>query len=199
VVERALLVGVQAIVLLGVVACGGSPVAGPSGSSTPVSLTPTPRPTKVTAAGAARAKAIADAKTRYLVARTAAEKAMADPATLDRNALTEAGNGEPWLQVLVEEALQLQSYGWYESGHAEISGLRVISVRLGVERPEVRLRACIDSSATAWRFQKTRKLVPTGPGNGKRHEFRSRLVYEPAAAGEVKRWWLIEDKSTGVC
>jgi hypothetical protein len=118
---------------------------------------------------------------------------------MNRPALEKAGNGGTWILAALEDLLNLQHDGWYQTGNVKVTNTVVTSVKLNLEQPEVRLASCLDSSAVVIRFQKDRKPVPLGPGNGRRHKFASRLVYAPPAAGGAKMWWLIEDKGLGPC
>jgi len=127
------------------------------------------------------------------------EKALIDPAQLNRSTLEKAGNGGEWIIAVIGDARFQARNGWYQTGRAKISDTKVISVKLGVAQPEVQLTNCIDSSSVVTRFKKDGKPVPMGPGNGNRHTFSSRLVYAPPAPGGQKMWFLIADKATGTC
>jgi hypothetical protein len=205
VVGRTLLVGVQASVLLTVVACGNSAETGAPAPSTPTSQarTPVPTPNKTTPTGPvwtqAEIQAIAAAKARYLTARAAIQKAFADPTRLKRASLLKAGNGDPWLITLVAEGMDMERNGWYLSGKLKMSALRPVSVKLRLEQPEVRLTGCLDTSVVVTRFRETRKAVPMIPANGDHHRFSARLVYAPPARGGTKGWYLVEEKSAGDC
>jgi hypothetical protein len=143
--------------------------------------------------------AIDGAKATYLAARAAAEKALMDPAKLNRGALEKAGNGGEWIITIIDEARFQKNNGWYQSGKAKISATQVDTVKLGIEQPEVRMTSCIDSSAVITRFVKDHKPVPMGPSDGDRHKFSSRLVYAAPNTGGSKMWFLIADKTVGPC
>jgi hypothetical protein len=184
--------------LLALTSCQGSPEAGHP-NTTPISPTSTPTAPSPPTWTPEEQKAITAAKTRYTVARAAVDKAMSDPSAVNRPALEKAGNGGTWIIAALENLLNLQHDGWFQTGNVKITNTVVSSIKLNLEQPEVRLVSCLDSSAVVIRFQKDRKPVPMGPGNGRRHKFASRLVYAPPAAGGTRMWWLIEDKGVGPC
>jgi hypothetical protein len=200
---RTLLAAVQAIALLTLTTCGSPHEASTPTPGTPTTRSPAPTSTKSTPTASPwtqqELEAITAAKTRYLTARTAIEKAFADPTKLKRDVLLKAGNGDPWLLTLVYEGMDMERNGWYRSGRLKISALRPMSVKLGLEQPEVRLTGCLDSSDVVTRFRETRKAVPMIPANGDHHRFSARLVYAPPARGGNKVWYLVEEKSAGDC
>ena len=182
-------------------ACNGSPEAGRPNTTPPSASSSTQPPTTPSTPGWStdELQAIDGAKARYLAARAAVDKSFAEPASLDRNALEKAGNGGEWIITVIEDAMNLERYGWYRSGTVKVASTQVMSVKLGVEQPEVRLTNCIDTSGVVSRFQKDHQPVPMGPGNGKRHKFSSQLVFAPPAKGGAKMWFLIADKAVGTC
>ena len=199
-IRRPLLPAAALVATLTLAACNSSPEAGRP-DTTPTTATSSPSPTAPSAPTYTPEEqaAITAAKARYIAARAAVDKAFEDPAQFDRNALEKAGNGGQWMIELAGGAQQLQDYGWYRSGTSKISTTRVISVKLDLEQPEVRLTNCIDSSGVVTRFKKDDKPVPMGPGNGKRHKFSSQLVYAAPSGGNSKIWFLIADKAAGPC
>ncbi|GAA1661735.1 hypothetical protein GCM10009744_64340 [Kribbella alba] len=201
-IRRPLLAAAALCATLTLTACNGSPEAGRPNTTPPPTAspttTPTPSPSTPTWTEEEQA-AITSAKARYLAARAAVDKAFAEPAKLDRNALQKSGNGGEWIIAVIGDAMNLERYGWYRSGTVKVSSTQVTSVKLGIEQPEVRLTNCIDTSGVVSRFQKDHQPVPMGPGNGKRHKFSSQLVFAPPAEGGAKMWFLVADKAAGTC
>ncbi|MGW7686075.1 hypothetical protein ACWGID_35360 [Kribbella sp. NPDC054772] len=188
--------------LTALTACNGSPEAGQPNTTPPTtSATPTPTPTAPSTPTwtPEEQAAITAAKTQYSVARAAIDAALAAPTKADRNKLEKAGNGGEWITSVLEDVINFQNYGWYESGRTKVTTAQVSSVNLKLQQPEVRLTNCIDSSAIIIRFQKDGKPVPMGPGTSKRQKVSSRVVFAPPAAGGGKRWWLIAEKELGTC
>jgi hypothetical protein len=189
--------------LTALTACQGSPEAGhPNTTSVSTSATPTPTPTAAPSTPTwtpEQEAAITAAEARYASARAAVDQAMAAPTKVNRTALEKAGNGGSWILAVLQDIINYQDYGWYQTGRTKVTNTRVTSVKLNAEQPEVLLVSCIDTSATVIRFQKSGKPVPLGPGNGHRHKFSSQMVYAPPAAGGTKVWWLIADKALGSC
>ncbi|WP_157979803.1 hypothetical protein [Kribbella monticola] len=187
--------------LLMLAACTGSPKAGqPNTTPPPTTPTITPSPTPSTPTWTPEQQAaITAAKSRYTTARAAVDKAFEDPAHLNRTALEKVGNGGEWIITVIDDARFQTQNGWYQTGQVKISGTQVVSVKLGIEQPEVQLTNCIDSSAVVTRFTKTKKPVPMGPGNGDRHKFSSRLVYAQPNSGGPKMWFLVAEKGGGPC
>lgn len=186
--------------LLALTACQASPEAGRP-NTTPTSPTATPTPTAPSTPEwtPQQQAAITAATARYAAARAAVEKALLDPARLNRSTLEKAGNGGEWILAVIGDARFQARNGWYQTGTAKISATKATSVKLGAPQPEVQLTNCIDSSGVVTRFKKDGKPVPMGPGNGNRHTFSSRLVYAPPAQGAQKMWFLISEKATGEC
>jgi hypothetical protein len=186
--------------LLALTACQGSPKAGHP-NTTPVTPTATQTPTgpSTPAWSSEQQTAIKAAEAQYATARAAIDKAMAAPTKAERSDLEKAGNGGAWILTVLEDIINFEDYGWYQTGKTKITNTAVTSVKLDLPQPEVRLVNCVDSSAIVIRFQKTGKPVPMGPGNGNRRKFASQIVYAPPAAGGPKRWWLIADKALGAC
>ncbi|MEJ1110798.1 MULTISPECIES: hypothetical protein [unclassified Kribbella] len=186
--------------LLALTACQASPEAGRP-NTTPTSPTATPTPTAPSTPEwtPEQQAAITAAKARYTAARAAIDKAMLAPTKATRTDLEKAGNGGSWILTILQDILNFEDYGWYQTGNTKITNTMVTSVKLDLQQPEVRMVSCIDSSAVVIRFQKDGKPVPTGPGNGNRQKFSSQLVYAPPAPGGQKMWWLIADKAMGAC
>ncbi|MEU4295174.1 hypothetical protein AB0E63_43730 [Kribbella sp. NPDC026596] len=180
--------------------CNGSPEAGRPNTN-PTSPTPTPTPTapSTPAWTPEEEAAITAAKARYVAARAAVDKTLSTPTKADRTALEKAGNGGAWMLTVLQDVINYQDYGWYQTGQTKVTNTVVTSVKLNLEQPQVRLVSCVDSSAIVIRFQKDGKPVPLGPGNGRRHKVASQLVYAPPAAGGTKMWWLMTDKASGTC
>jgi hypothetical protein len=198
--RRPLLTTAALLATLALASCNGSPEAGRPNTA-PTSTTPALTPTAPTtpAYTAEEQAAITAATARYIAARAATDRAFETPAKFDRNALAKAGNGGQWLVELSGGTKQLKDYGWYQTGKTKVSGTTVISVKLDLEQPEVRLTNCIDSSDVVTRFVKDDKPVPLGPDNGDRHKFSSQLVFAKPASGGAKMWFLIADKAAGAC
>ena len=186
--------------LLALTSCQGSPEAGHP-NTTPTSPPPTPTPTAPSTPTwtPAEEAAITAAKARYVAARAAVDKTLSTPTKADRTALEKAGNGGAWMLTVLQDVVNYQDYGWYQTGQTKVTNTVVTSVKLNLEQPEVRLLSCVDSSAIVIRFQKDGKPVPLGPGNGRRHKVASQLVYAPPATGGTKMWWLMTDKASGTC
>ncbi|TCC65604.1 hypothetical protein E0H73_01305 [Kribbella pittospori] len=185
--------------LLALTACEGSPEAGrPDSTPTSTSSTSTPTPTAPRWTPEEQA-AITAAKARYAAATAAVDHALVNPATLDRSALEKAGIGGEWIITIIDQARSMTRSGWYQTGNTGITNTKVTSVKLDGEQPEVNLSNCLDSSKLVLRFKKDGKPVPLGPGNGRRHQFASRLVYAPPAPGGRSIWFLISDKDKGTC
>jgi len=184
--------------LTALTACNPSPEAGRP-NTTPTTPTTTPTAPSTPTWTPEEEAAITAATARYAAARAAVEKALADPAALNRPALEKAGNGGEWILAVIGDARFQARNGWYQAGQAKISATKVAAVKLGIAQPEVQLTNCIDSSGVVTRFKKDDKPVPMGPGNGNRHKFSSRLVYAPPAPGGQKMWFLISEKATGTC
>ncbi|WP_433167509.1 hypothetical protein [Kribbella sp. CA-247076] len=186
--------------LTALTACNGSPEAGHP-NTTPTSPTATPTPTAPSTPEwtPEETAAITAAKARYVAARAAVEKALADPEALNRSGLEKAGNGGEWIIAVIGDARFQERNGWYQSGRAKIFTKKVVSVKLEIEQPEVLLSNCVDSSGVVTRFTRDDKPVPMGPGNGNRHLFSSRLVYAPPAPGGEKMWFLVSEKAAGKC
>jgi hypothetical protein len=195
--RRPLLAAAALCATLTLTACNGSPDAGQP-NTTPPPSTPTTAPTTPTWTPE-QLEAIAAAKARYIAARAAVDKAFGDPANLNRTALEKVGNGGEWIVTILDDATFQKNNGWYQTGQVKVSGTQVVSVKLGIEQPEVQLTNCVDSSAVITRFTKDNKPVPMGPGNGDRHKFSSRLVYATPNAGGPKMWFLTAEKAGGPC
>ncbi|MFI5693329.1 hypothetical protein ACIA58_15900 [Kribbella sp. NPDC051586] len=184
-------------------ACNGSPEAGrpntvpvattPSSSSTPSETPSGPQWT------AEEQTAITASNKQYAAARVAIDVALAAPAKADRTKLESAGNGGTWINTVLEDIVNFQDYGWYETGSTKVVHTQVSAVNLKLQQPQVDLINCIDSSAVIIRSQQTGKPIPIGAGTSKRQKVSSRMVYAPAATGGAKRWWLIAEKELGVC
>jgi hypothetical protein len=184
--------------LLALTSCQGSPEAGHP-NTTPISPTPTPTAPSTPTWTPEQEAAITAAKARYAAATAAVDRALVDPATLNRSALEKAGIGGEWIITVIDQARTMTRSGWYQTGSTKITKTAVTSVKVDGEQPEVNLSNCLDSSQQVIRFKKDGKPVPMGPGNGRRHQFASRLVYAPPAPGGQKMWFLISDKDTGTC
>jgi hypothetical protein len=183
--------------------CNGSPEAGRP-NTVPVSTTPSSSPTpSQTPSGpqwtAEEQTAIAASKKQYAAARVAIDIALAAPAKADRAKLESAGNGGTWINTVLEDIVNFQGYGWYETGSTKVVNMQVSAVNLKLQQPQVDLINCVDSSGVVIRSQQNGKPIPIGAGTSKRQKVSSRMVYAPAAAGGVRRWWLIAEKELGVC
>lgn len=188
--------------LLALPACQGSPEAGHP-STSPISTTPTPSATRMASPTPTwtheEQTAISAAKRQYAVARAAVDAALAAPAKADRTKLEKAGNGGEWITTVLEDIINFQNYGWYETGRTKVTNIQVTSVNLKLQQPEVSLTSCIDSSAVVIRTQADGKPVPIGAGTSSRQKVSARIVYAPAVAGSAKRWWLVAEKELGPC
>ncbi|MFC5265682.1 hypothetical protein ACFPJ1_26530 [Kribbella qitaiheensis] len=199
-IRRPLLPAAALCATLALAACNNSPEAGrPDATppSTPTTATPTAPTTPIYTAE--EQAAIAAAKARYVAARAAVDNAFANPTNFNRAALVKAGVGGNWILAVTQDVSSLKSFGWYRAGRVKIPSTQVDSVKLDNSQPEVRLTNCIDTSAVVTRFRKDNKPVPMGPGNGKRHRFKSQLVYASPSTGGPRIWFLIEDKAAGAC
>ncbi|RZU12534.1 hypothetical protein EV645_5806 [Kribbella rubisoli] len=189
--------------LTALTACNGSPEAGhPNTVPVPTSPSSSPAPSPTSSGPqwtAEEQTAITASKKQYSAARVAIDAALAAPAKADRVKLEGAGNGGTWINTVLEDIVNFQDYGWYETGSTKVLNTQVSAVNLKLQQPQVDLINCIDSSAVIIRSQQTGKPIPIGAGTSKRQKVSSRMVYAPAATGGVKRWWLITEKELGVC
>lgn len=189
--------------LTALTSCNGSPEAGrPNTSPAPTTSSPSPTPSQTPSGPewtAEEQTAITASKKQYSVARVAIDVALAAPAKADRTKLESAGNGGTWITTVLEDIVNFQDYGWYETGSTKVLNTQVSAVNLKLQQPQVDLINCIDSSAVVIRSQQDGKPIPIGAGTSKRQKVSSRMVYAPAATGGAKRWWLIAEKELGVC
>jgi hypothetical protein len=199
--RRPLLAAAALSVALMLTACNGSPEAGRPNTTPPSSIpntTPTPPPSNPSWTDEEQA-GITAAKARYVIARAAIDKALANPTQPSRAPLEAAGLGGNWLLTAIEDVRSNRDDGWFRSGSVKIAALNVQSVDMNAKQPEVMLASCIDSSGTTLRFQADGKPVPLGPGTGKRHAFKAKLVFAPPVGKTTKMWFVIEEKATGPC
>ncbi|GAA2787381.1 hypothetical protein [Kribbella solani] len=189
--------------LLTLTACTPSPKAGrPNTTPTTHTSTPAPIPTATVSDPIwtpEQEAAITAAKTRYVAATAAVDKALGAPAALDRSALEKSGVGGEWIIEIIDQARSFTRSGWYQTGATRIVSTKVKSVKLDGGQPEVNLINCLDTSALVTRFEKDHKPVPMGPGTGKRRLFTSRLVYAAPAPSGQKLWFLVADQGGGKC
>ncbi|MEV5963720.1 hypothetical protein AB0L70_18270 [Kribbella sp. NPDC051952] len=198
--RRPLTTAAATLSLLLLTACTGSPEAGhPNTTPPPPTSTPTPTAPSTPTWTPEQQTAITAAKARYLTATAAVDQALANPAALNRASLEKAGVGGEWIITVIDQARSMTRSGWYQTGRTVVASTAVTSVNAGGAQPEVKLTNCLDSSKLVIRFKKDGKPVPTGPDNGRRHQFASRLVYAPPAPGGTKMWFLISDKDSGTC
>ncbi|WP_405065463.1 hypothetical protein OG558_26530 [Kribbella sp. NBC_01510] len=183
--------------LTALTACQGSPEAGHP-NTTP-SATPTPTAPSTPTWTAEQQTAITAAKAQYAAARTAIDAALGSPSTATRAKLQQAGNGGEWIIQVLGDVKFNQDRGWYQEGKVIVTSMSVASVKLDGEQPEVLLNVCLDTSKTSLRYQATRKPVPVGPGNGKRHKAQATLVYAPPAGRANEMWFLVNEKDAGSC
>ncbi|GAB2661865.1 hypothetical protein [Kribbella swartbergensis] len=186
--------------LLALPACHPSPEAGHP-NTTPTSSIETPPQTasSTPAWNAEEQAAVTAAKARYVAARAAIDKALNDPTKSSRAPLEAAGLGGSWIIAAIDDVRSLRQNGWYRSGSVQIRSLDAQAVNLGVAQPEVMLKSCIDSSATKLHFQKDDKIVPVGPGTGRRNAFTAKVVYAARTGTSTKMWFVIEEKAIGAC
>jgi hypothetical protein len=144
-------------------------------------------------------QAISAAQARYLSARTAINQAFQDPRTATRDNLLKAGNGDPWLISVVGDLKFLKDQGWYQKGNVTVDSVVAQSVKLGGERPEVRLTSCIDSSKTTIIIRRTGKPVTSAGDDGKRKKTQAKLVFAPTSTSQSKAWYLVEEEGATNC
>ncbi|GAA1509421.1 hypothetical protein GCM10009741_02870 [Kribbella lupini] len=176
-----------------------SPEAGRPDTSPSTSSTPSPSHPSTPAWTAEEQQAISAAQARYLSARTAINQAFQDPRAATRDKLLKAGNGDPWLISVIGDLKFFEDQGWYQKGDVVVSSVVVQSVKLGGERPEVRLTSCIDSSKTTTIIRKTGKPVTSAGDDGKRKKAQAKLVFAPTSASQSKAWYLVEEEGATNC
>jgi hypothetical protein len=186
--------------LLALTACQGSPEAGRPNTA-PTSPTPTPTPTAPSTPTwtPEEVQAVEAAQARYRAARAAIDRALNDPTKSSRAPLEAAGLGGSWIIAAIDDVRSLRENGWYRSGSVQIRSLTAQTVKTDAAQPEVTLRSCVDSSATALHFQKGGKVVPVGPGTSRRNAFTARVVYAARAGNGPKMWFVIDEKAAGTC
>ncbi|GAA1691290.1 hypothetical protein GCM10009745_40740 [Kribbella yunnanensis] len=185
--------------LLALTACQGSPEAGrPNTTPPPTSSTPTPTGPSTPAWTAEEQAAIDAAKTRYVAARAAVDRAQEDPSTASHAKLEASGNGGAFLQDVVKDLVFLRDRGLYRSGTTKVSSTVAVAADVSAARPVVVLRSCIDGSDRVLRYRATKKPVPVASGDGARHTVEARLTLAPSSAGS-QMWILIEVKTLKPC
>jgi hypothetical protein len=194
--HRPLLAAAALCATLTLAACNGSPKAGQP-NTTPVSPVTTASTTP--SQSDEEDKAIAAAKSRYMIARGAVATALRAPDKATRAALENAGNGGDWIIAVIGRLTFQKENGWYQSGTVKYLSTDLQSVNLTAEQPEVRLINCIDSSGLVDRYKSNGKPVPHESSDGDRHKFQSKLVFAPASGTSKKMWFLVEEKVTGPC
>jgi hypothetical protein len=178
-------------------ACNGSPEAGRVTRGPTTTPTATPTATTPSAPSEEEAKAIASARTRYVIAQAAVVKALSDPRKASRASLESGGNGGQWLTDVLNQVVFQRDRDLYQTGSAKVVSTTVGPVRLQLEQPEVTLTNCVDGSGVVLRYRANGKPVPMGPGDGTRHRVTSRIVL--AAGPDTKMWILVGEKVLGSC
>jgi hypothetical protein len=127
------------------------------------------------------------------------DKALSDPTKATKVALAKAGIGGSWMITVWDDVTFQRQNGWYRTGAVEVVSTKATSVTLTGEQPKVLLTVCLDTSKLTTRFQSTKKPVPLGPSNGKRHKAQASMTYAPPAGQTTKSWFLIDEKDLGSC